>query len=121
MVDPSLVTDAFDLGTPRGEMIANQYTSFETWRLDTSLGSFLAKRLWAGEDPPWRNDLAGMMRFENRVMNSGIRTATPIGPATPLFGFATRIGEAGVFRAYEWVDHRQLEPTDEKTVGTGAA
>lgn len=118
-MDPRLISAAFDLGTPRGEMIAYQYTSFETWRLETSRGSFLIKRLWAGEDPPWWNDLERMMRFERAVMDSGIRTATPIEPAAPLFGFATRIGEAGVFRVYEWVDHRPLESTDEVTDWVG--
>lgn len=104
-----LVASAFDLGRPLGELNRIQVSSYETWRLDTSRGSFLVKRLWTGEDPPWRSEHEIAMELERRAMQAGIATAVPVTPVKPAFAWAGRIAGHGVWRVYEWLEHTSID------------
>lgn len=102
---PELVASAFALGRPTSGLQPIQVSSYETWRLDTSSGSYLVKRLWSGADPSWRSQYETSMELERRAREAGIATAVPVRPVDPLFGWATRISGHGVWRAYEWLEH----------------
>jgi hypothetical protein len=102
------------LGRPVQPLTRHQHTSFPTWRLDTTAGSFLIKRLWE-TDPAWRPHIERAMDFERRAIGAGVPTARPIAPAVPAFGYAARVTGCGVFRAYEWLEHRPLAAADDVT------
>lgn len=111
-----LVASAFDLAQPVDRLQRIQAAVHETSRLDTERGSFLVKKLWSGQDPPWRSQYEVAMELERRARRAGIATAVPVMPPEPLFGWATRVDGYGVWRAYEWLEHRKLDATD---VGIG--
>jgi len=110
-----LVADAFDLGHPDGPMTPGSPSSQETWRLDTTAGSFLVKRFWRGTDVPWRVTLQRAMEFEAVALSAGIDSPPPVPPRRPQFAAATSIEGLGVFRAYPFLEHRPLEPADDIT------
>lgn len=107
-----LVASAFGLDRPRSALRRIQVTAYETWRLDTVRGSFLVKRLWRGDDPPWRSQYEVGMELERRACQAGIATAVPVMPVAPVFGWATRIDGQGVWRAYEWLEHNTVDAAD---------
>lgn len=116
---PGPIADAFALSRPTGPLTPVTYTCFQTWRMDTTRGAFFIKRLWRGADPHWWTDRAAAMEFERRVIDSGIATTQPINPVQPWFGYTARIGNLGVFRAYEWIDNRPLHADDDITGWVG--
>ena len=100
-----MVASSFDLGSPISDLVSIQVGVHESWRLDTSRGSFMVKRLWRGQDPSWRSEFETSMELERRAVEAGLPTAVPVDPVRPLFGWASRIARQGVWRAYGWVDH----------------
>lgn len=102
---PELLAASFRLGTPVGELQPIQAGSYESWRLDTARGSFLIKRLWRGPDPSWRAEYETSMELERRALAADLPTAVPVEPAQSHLGWAARIDDHGVWRAYEWLDH----------------
>ena len=103
-----LVAASFDLGSPANDLRPIQVGSYESWRLDTARGSFMVKRLWRGQDPTWRREYETSMELERRALDAGLPTAIPIEPVRPYFGWATRIDDQGVWRAYEWLNHTMI-------------
>ncbi|MFC4564595.1 aminoglycoside phosphotransferase family protein [Nocardiopsis mangrovi] len=113
-VDAAPITEAFGLGPLTEPPVAVGRPGSARWKFTTPSGSYLVKRLWSGEDPRWRCHAAAMMDFERRVRTTtSIATARPIHPGRPEFGCAARVGEQGVFRVYEWIDHRAPGPADD--------
>jgi hypothetical protein len=108
-----MIAQAFDLGRPIEPLVPHRYGSQETWTLATMAGRFLVKRLWVGPDPAWRPDLERAMAFEVRACDAGVDAPRPIEPRSPAFGCATRVHGFGVFRVYEWVEHRPLDKDDD--------
>jgi hypothetical protein len=112
MLTADALAEAFGTGRPTGPPVQHQHTSFPTWRLDTTSGAYLVKRLWV-EDPDWRPHVERAMAFERGVLAAGVPTARPVPPVHPAFGYAARLPGHGVFRAYEWLDHRPLAESDD--------
>lgn len=113
--DAAAIARVFELGVPAGSLDPIQAASFETWRLRTTNGQYLVKRLWRDEDPDQRDELESAMRYEEKAIGAGIRTAIPVRPPAPLFGWAAEVGPYGTFRVYEWLEHRNLLPTQDIT------
>ncbi|MFC3996317.1 aminoglycoside phosphotransferase family protein [Nocardiopsis sediminis] len=110
------IAGAFGLGALTEAPAAVGQPGAARWKFTTESGSYLVKRLWAGEDPPWWRHVAAKMDFERRVRSATpIVTARPVEPERPAFGCAARVGEQGVFRAYEWLDHRDPGSADDLT------
>lgn len=119
MDDADVVARAFDLGRPVGNLELIQVSSFETWRLRTSSGSYLVKRLWQGDAPDWWREHEAAMQFERRAIEAGIRTARPVDPVQQVFGWAAQAEDFGTVRVYEWVDSRALTADDDITTWLG--
>lgn len=94
-------------------------STLQTWRLDTPAGSFLIKRLWDGDAPAWYPSLAAAMDFERRAGAAGISMPRPVPPQRSDWGLAVELPGAGVFRAYEWLEHRSLTDTDDAAAWLG--
>jgi len=112
-----VVAQAFDLGRPVGDLIHVRRGDTDTWRLNTAMGSYLIKGYWpdtGGQftDGQLSDQLAIAMAFECRAIEAGIDMPEPIPPIDPFAGWATRINER-LFRAYLWIDHRDLRPDDD--------
>lgn len=107
-----LVASAFGVGPPLRGLQRIQVSAHETWRLDTVRASFLVKRLWNGDDPPWRSEYEIAMELERRARQVGIATAVPVLPVEPIFGWAARIDGHGAWRAYEWLEHSTVDAAD---------
>jgi Ser/Thr protein kinase RdoA (MazF antagonist) len=89
----------------------------DTWRLDTDQGSYLLKGYWpttGGQFTPGGllDQLEVAIAFEERALEAGIDMPQPIPPSDPLLGWVTRINER-LFRAYRWIEHRELRPDDD--------
>lgn len=108
-----MIAEAFELGRPIEPLAPHRFGSQQTWTLGTMAGRFLVKRLWTGPDPDWRPALEQAMAFENRACQAGIDAARPIAPPEAVFGCAVRVHGFGVFRVYEWLEHRRLEVDDD--------
>ncbi|NYH91967.1 phosphotransferase [Actinopolymorpha rutila] len=107
------VAEAFDLGTPTGELDLVQHTVSQTWRLTTSAGRFLVKELWPDEDRPWADELNWRRTFEERVAAAGIRIPPPVPPPTKAYGWTSRVAGRGAYRVTEWVEHRKVTADDD--------
>ncbi|MEQ4208994.1 aminoglycoside phosphotransferase family protein [Actinopolymorpha sp. B9G3] len=116
----AMIAQAFGLGRPIESLVPHHHGNHETWALATMAGRFLVKRLWVGPDPEWRPDLDRAMAFEVRACDAGIDAPRPIEPRSPAFGCATRVHGFGVFRAYEWIDHRPVDKDDDLGEWLGA-
>jgi hypothetical protein len=108
---------AFDLGRPVDELLLVRRGDTDTWRLDTDTGSYLIKGYWPTTGGQFTagglsDQLEVAMAFEERALAAGIDMPRPIPPATPLLGWVTRINER-LFRAYQWIEHRELRPDDD--------
>lgn len=59
------------------------------------------------------------MELERRALAAGVAAAPPIEPIDAIFGWASRIDQYGVWRAYEYLDHTRPEAAsiDERWVG----
>ncbi|MET9018549.1 phosphotransferase [Actinopolymorpha sp. NPDC004070] len=109
------VAEAFDLGTPTGELVLVQHTVSRTWRMTTSAGRFLVKELWPDEDPPWADELVRTRELEERAAAAGIRTPRPVPPPTQAYGWTSRVAGRGAYRVTEWVEHRKVSAADDLT------
>ncbi len=115
-----MVASAFDLGHPIESLTPHRYGSFETWILTTIAGRFLVKRLWLGPEPEWRAALERSMDFERRARQGGLDMPVAIVPPRPAFGCAALVGSYGIFRVYEWLDHRPVDLGDDLSEWVGA-
>lgn len=116
---PEVTAQAFDLGRPLGELTLVRRGDTDTWRLDTARGSYLLKGYWSSSAGRFTggqllDQLEGAMAFERRALEEGVDMAEPVPPTDPLVGWVTRINER-LFRAYRWVEHRELRPDDDIT------
>ncbi len=59
------------------------------------------------------------MSLERLAIAAGIRTAMPLTPVAPEFGWCTRIPGHGWFRAHAWLEHRPVAETDDLTAWLG--
>jgi hypothetical protein len=114
---PVVAAQAFDLGRPVSELLPVRRGDTDTWRLDTVKGSYLIKGYWpttGGQftDGQLPDQLEVAMAFERRALEAGVDMAAPIPPTDPLVGWVTRINER-LFRAYRWIEHRELRPDDD--------
>jgi hypothetical protein len=114
---PVVAAQAFDLGRPVSELLPVRCGDTDTWRLDTVKGSYLIKGYWpttGGQftDGQLPDQLEVAMAFERRALEAGVDMAAPIPPTDPLVGWVTRINER-LFRAYRWIEHRELRPDDD--------
>jgi Ser/Thr protein kinase RdoA (MazF antagonist) len=112
-----VAAQAFDLGRPVRELLQVRRGDTDTWRLDTVKGSYLIKGYWpttGGQftDGQLSDQLEAAMAFERRALEAGVDLAEPIPPTNPLVGWVTRINER-LFRAYRWIEHRELRPDDD--------
>lgn len=109
----AMVAEAFDVGRPVEPLTHHRWVGQEAWTFSTMTGRFLVVRLWAGPDPAWRAQVEEAMDLERRAQEAGVAMLTPVEPQEPAFGFAARVHGFGVFRVYEWVDHRPLDREDD--------
>ncbi|MGW0229849.1 phosphotransferase [Actinopolymorpha singaporensis] len=107
------VAEAFELGTPTGELVLVQHTVSRTWRLTTSAGRFLVKELWPDGDPPWAGELNRTRDFEERVAAAGIRIPVPVPPPAKAYGWTSRVAGRGAYRVTEWIEHRKVTADDD--------
>jgi hypothetical protein len=124
-VDAQLISRAFGLGRPNGELLPVQHTVSRTWRLDTTDGSFLVKELWPGEAPFWAEQVRDRMAFELRAGQAGINQPDPMLPEPKLpelmlpesaeaFSLGSTIAGTGCYRVYRWIDrHPTLDTPDD--------
>lgn len=103
MPTPAQIALAFDLGTPDGDLIHVRRGDADTWRLDTSTGSYFVKGYFPAADV---HQLAVAMAFERRALAAGVNMPEPIAPAEPLLGWVTRVDDR-LFRVYRWIEHSQ--------------
>jgi hypothetical protein len=108
---------AFDLGEPIGGLVLVRRGDTDTWRLETTSGSYFVKGYWSstgGQFVPGGllGQLAVAMSFEERALAAGIDLAEPVLPVDPVIGWVTRI-EGRVFRVHQWIEHRALLPEDD--------
>lgn len=108
------VARAFGLGDAVEPLVFIQHTVSRTWRLTTGAGTYLAKELWAGDDPDWTGQLANRMAYEERALEGGVRMPFPVPPADPAYGLAGRIDGVGAYRVYHWMSGRH--PTSEDDI-----
>ncbi|WP_410786516.1 phosphotransferase [Kribbella sp. C-35] len=97
------VARAFDLGTPDGALIHVRRGDADTWRLDTSTGSYFVKGYFPATDV---HQMAVAMAFERQALASGVAMPEPITPADPLLGWVARIDDR-LFRVYRWIEQSQ--------------
>ncbi len=107
------VAEAFDLGTPIGELVLVQHTVSRTWRLTTDSGRFLVKELWPDHDRPWAEELNWRREFEEHVAAAGIRIPRPVPPPAKAYGWTSRVAGRGAYRVTEWVEHRKVTVADD--------
>lgn len=107
------VAAEFGLGQPIAAMVRGPESSLATWRLDTTSGAFLVKRLWQADAPSWWPNLAAAMAFERRASEAGIAMPRPFPPRTPGHELAADLPPHGMFRVYEWLNHRLLSTDDD--------
>jgi hypothetical protein len=114
-----VAAEAFDLGRPLGDLRLVRRGDTDVWRLDTAKGSYLLKGYWPTTGGQFTSggladQLEVAMAFERRALEAGIDMPEPIPPADPLLGWVTSINER-LFRAYRWIEHRELRPDDDVT------
>src|SRR3954471_4564021 len=102
------VSEAF--GLPSGPMMPHSHRSAPTWRLETSVGRFLIKRV---EVEGREAEVAHAAEFEQRVARAGIAVPRPVPPITEAVGLCTVVPGFGWLRAYQWIDGRDLRPDDD--------
>lgn len=108
---------AFDLGRPVGELVLVRRGDTDTWRLDTVRGRYLIKGYWPTTGGQFTGggltgQLEVAMAFEQRALEAGVDMPVPIPPVDPLLGWVTRLN-GRLFRAYGWIEHRDLRPDDD--------
>lgn len=108
---------AFGLGRPSGELVHVRSGDTDTWRLDTSDGSYLVKGYRptsTGQFAPGglQDQLAVAMAFERLALEASVDMPEPIPPADPLLGWTTRV-DGRLFRAHRWIEHRAIRPDDD--------
>jgi fructosamine-3-kinase len=97
----------FGLGRPTaGAMVLHQHTSFRTWRLRTSQGSYLVKEIWEGLPPYWSGKAWAMTRFEQLARRRGVQI--PRG-YTAEAQMLSHVDGVGAYKVYEWLDHGCLK------------
>ncbi|MEV4345355.1 aminoglycoside phosphotransferase family protein [Actinoplanes sp. NPDC049596] len=104
------VAAAFGLGRATGPLVPLSYRSSRTWTLSTRDGRVLVKQ---GATEEWREDFARAMRFEEKALAAGIAMGRPVRPPGAAFGYAVEVEGVGLVRAYEWIDGRSLDDTDD--------
>jgi Ser/Thr protein kinase RdoA (MazF antagonist) len=102
---PGEVAMAFGLGEPTRELVHFRRGDADTWRLDTSTGSYFVKGYFSID---MIDELAGAMRFERRARAAGIDMPEPVMPIDPLRDWLTRIDDR-LFRVYRWIEHRPYD------------
>lgn len=108
MPTPEQIALAFDLGTPDGDLVPVRRGDAETWRLDTSSGSYFVKGYFPAAGVHITDQLAAAMAFERRALDAGVDMPTPIAPAEPLLGWVTLV-ENRLFRVYRWLEQQTFE------------
>lgn len=105
------VCHAFGLGKPVGPLVGVRYGSAPTWRLATSSGVVLVKRLRCAG---WRHSLERAMGIERQARAAGVAMPRPLEPvvSAAAFGYAADVDGDGVVRAYTWVDGEPVGETD---------
>ncbi|HVX43828.1 MAG TPA: aminoglycoside phosphotransferase family protein [Mycobacteriales bacterium] len=112
--DPNDIADAFGFPPPVGPLHPLPHRGFKrSWRIHTGAGSRLVKNFWPYDDLPWRADLERAMDLEARAVRAGVDTPAPIRPAHPVFGTVACIEGHGLFRAFPFLEHRQLSDADD--------
>ncbi|MEV6418054.1 aminoglycoside phosphotransferase family protein [Kribbella sp. NPDC051718] len=111
------VAHAFDLGRPLTDLVFVRRGATETWRLDTTRGSYFVKGAWDGNGLQFTpgglpDQLEAAMAFERRALEAGIDMAEPVPPVHPWLGSVARINDR-LFRVNPWIDHRPLRPNDD--------
>ncbi|TCC43186.1 aminoglycoside phosphotransferase family protein [Kribbella sindirgiensis] len=97
---------AFELGAPDGDLIHVRRGDADTWRLNTSTGSYFVKGYLPAVDV---HELTVAMEFERRALASGVHTPDPVMPIDPLIGWVSRV-EDQLFRVYRWIEPRTRVP-----------
>ncbi len=100
------VAVAFGLGRPNGDLVHVRRGDADTWRLDTSTGSYFVKGYFPAAD---MHQLAIAMAFERQALAAGVDMPEPIAPTDPLLGWVTRVDDR-LFRVYRWIEHQTPEP-----------
>ncbi|WP_432886685.1 phosphotransferase [Kribbella sp. CA-245084] len=104
---------AFGLGEPDGEVVHFRRGGTDTWRLDTSSGSYFVKGYFPTIGSQFNGEqlidqLAVAMAFEREARAAGIDMPEPVMPIDPVLDCVTRI-EDRLFRVYRWIDHRPYD------------
>ncbi|RZU13888.1 phosphotransferase family enzyme [Kribbella rubisoli] len=105
---PREVAIAFDLGEPAGELVHFRRGGADTWRLNTSTGSYFVKGYFPTIGSQLIDGLAVAMAFERDARAARIDMPGPVMPIDPLLDWLTRI-EDRVFRVYRWIEHRTYD------------
>lgn len=108
-----LIAGAFEVGRPLGELHEQPSSAQQTWRLETTTGRFIVKRLWGADEPGWRASLADGLALERLAAERGIAMPAAVPPKQPGIGSAAEIPGHGMFRVHEWIEHRPLAATDD--------
>ncbi len=111
------IAAAFRIGEPAGELVLVRRGDTDTWRLETSSGSYLVKGYWPTTGGQFASgglldQLAVAMPFEQRALSAGIDMAEPEPPVEPVLGWVTRIDDR-LFRVYRWIESRAIQPDDD--------
>lgn len=111
---PDEVALAFELGQPDGNLIHVRRGDTDTWRLDTTTGSYFVKGYFPTTGGQFQGEhltdqLAVAMAFERLALDAGVDMPEPITPVDPLLGWVTRI-EDRLFRVYRWIEHQTSQP-----------
>ena len=104
------VASAFDLGEPVGELQHFRRGGADTWRLNTSTGSYFVKGYFPAigsqfDGGQLLDQLAVAMAFEREARAARIHMPEPVRPVDPLLDWLARIGDR-LFRVYRWIEHR---------------
>ena len=113
MITASQICAAFGLPSERATLASLRHADFPTWRLNTSTGSYVVKRLVEPTEDFPRERFDRAMTLERSAIAAGIRTAEPVPPVHAGLGWCTKITGHGWFRAHAWVDHRPMTATDD--------
>ncbi len=113
MITTDHICAAFGLPSEQATLAPLRHADFPTWRLTTSTGSYVVKRLVEPTEAFPRERFDRAMTLERSAIAAGIRTAEPVPPVRADLGWCTKITDHGWFRAHAWVDHRPLRATDD--------
>lgn len=119
MVAAGQLCTAFGLPVRGATVERWRHGDFLTRRLTTADGTFLVKELAAASDALPRERFERAMTLERLAIAAGIRTAVPVTPVLPEFGWCTRIPGHGWFRAHAWLEHRPVAETDDLAAWLG--